>query len=284
MTRTTPPRPVDIAELFPELRDHCATTTRLHPRPGTPGVGDSSIGGPPRWPAGEPWPYCTDGDHDDDKDMLTTLAPVDQPIPMILVAQLYRRDVPGFIGPDDHDLMQVLWCPLDHTEHDYQPRVHVVWRRSADVTEALDTIPEPPVANEAYLPRPCALHPEQVVEYQFQDLLPDDLRSRIDEWDSGSPSYFFDLSLAPGWKLGGFPDWSVSGPRKVSCATCGSEMAFLLAAASGEWANEGQSWRPRDDPPDTDIDPAGVVLGRAEDLNLFYCPASFDHPVAAAGQ
>ncbi len=54
MTRTTPPRPVDIAELFPELRDHCATTTRLHPRPGTPGVGDSSIGGPPRWPAGEP--------------------------------------------------------------------------------------------------------------------------------------------------------------------------------------------------------------------------------------
>src|SRR5690349_19737523 len=62
MTRTTPPRPVDILELFPELAEHCATSTRLHPRPGVPTVSDSSVGGPLLWPADEAWPVCTDGD------------------------------------------------------------------------------------------------------------------------------------------------------------------------------------------------------------------------------
>ncbi|MGI5174958.1 hypothetical protein ACQEVZ_01300 [Dactylosporangium sp. CA-152071] len=32
------------------------------------------------------------------------------------MAQLYRRDVPDFTGPADADLLQVLWCPLDHPE------------------------------------------------------------------------------------------------------------------------------------------------------------------------
>ncbi|PZW00521.1 hypothetical protein SAMN05443287_1246 [Micromonospora phaseoli] len=62
MTRTTPPRTVDITELFTELREHSATATRLHPRPGTPTGADSSVGGPLLWPADEPWPVCTDGD------------------------------------------------------------------------------------------------------------------------------------------------------------------------------------------------------------------------------
>lgn len=66
MARTTPPRPVDVAGAFPRLRDHRATTTRLHPRPGSPSHTDSSIGGPLLWPAGEPWPYCHVGaDHYD---------------------------------------------------------------------------------------------------------------------------------------------------------------------------------------------------------------------------
>jgi hypothetical protein len=45
MTRTTPPRPVAITELFPELEEHSATATRLHPRPGAPTAADSSVGG-----------------------------------------------------------------------------------------------------------------------------------------------------------------------------------------------------------------------------------------------
>jgi hypothetical protein len=57
MTRTTPPRP-DVVAAVPELGAYARTATRLHPRRGSPGVGDSSIGGPLLWPAEEPWPVC----------------------------------------------------------------------------------------------------------------------------------------------------------------------------------------------------------------------------------
>ncbi len=62
MTRTTPRRPADITEAFPQLAPLARTATRLHPRPGTVTPDDSSIGGPLLWPADEPWPYC-DGPH-----------------------------------------------------------------------------------------------------------------------------------------------------------------------------------------------------------------------------
>jgi hypothetical protein len=58
MSRTTPPRPVDVARVFPELVPLARETTRLHPRVGRPGVHESSIGGPLLWPADEPWPTC----------------------------------------------------------------------------------------------------------------------------------------------------------------------------------------------------------------------------------
>ncbi|MEY2231333.1 hypothetical protein [Streptomyces sp. BF23-19] len=55
MTRTTPPRPFDVASVFPELAGMSRTATRLHPRPGAPTVHESSVGGPLLWPAvGEP--------------------------------------------------------------------------------------------------------------------------------------------------------------------------------------------------------------------------------------
>lgn len=60
MSRTTPPRPVRVERLFPELAVFRGTATRLHPRPGTPGVRDSSVGGPLLWPVDEPWPMCTE--------------------------------------------------------------------------------------------------------------------------------------------------------------------------------------------------------------------------------
>ncbi len=60
MTRTTPRCPADAEALFPELVHHRRAATRLHPWPGNPGVRDSSVGGPLLWPAGEPWPMCTE--------------------------------------------------------------------------------------------------------------------------------------------------------------------------------------------------------------------------------
>lgn len=59
MPRTTPPRPIDVTAVLPELAAHARETTRLHPRPGKPDSVDSSIGGPLLWPTSEPWPTCT---------------------------------------------------------------------------------------------------------------------------------------------------------------------------------------------------------------------------------
>lgn len=56
---TTPtPRPLDIAEIFPEMHVLAKQATRLHPRRGEPDLHASSIGGPFLWPSQEPWPDC----------------------------------------------------------------------------------------------------------------------------------------------------------------------------------------------------------------------------------
>jgi hypothetical protein len=58
MGRTTPPPPLDITGVFPELGALARSTTRLHPHADAPGPNDSSLGGPLLWPAAEPWPVC----------------------------------------------------------------------------------------------------------------------------------------------------------------------------------------------------------------------------------
>lgn len=60
--RTTPPRPVEVTAIFPELAPLARPAIRLHPRPGSPSTGESSVGGPLLWPAEEPWPHC-EGEH-----------------------------------------------------------------------------------------------------------------------------------------------------------------------------------------------------------------------------
>ena len=328
MTRTTPPRPVDIAQLFPELGEYAATATRLHPRPGTPTAADSSVGGPLLWPAGEPWPVCTDGDahyvfqlrtpaavrrsreiyaararaaasgarYDltDDKrsevlayDFSEPHHLVNQPIPLVAVAQLYRRDIPDFVGPPGTDLLQVLWCPLDHPQEGYNPRVRLYWRRSADVTGQLETIPDPPVVNDSYLPVPCVVHPEQVREYQYGGLLPEELDARILAWEKEHEdelSYQFGLSLAPGWKVGGFANWSLTDPHPMTCAECDTAMTLLFTADSGEWHGTTCTWRPVEEPAEASANPTDVTIGRSYALYVFRCPASFGHPTATAMQ
>lgn len=332
MTSTTPPRPVDITQHFPELGQHSLTATRLHPRPGPPTTADSSIGGPLLWPADEPWPVCTDGDSHDvfqlrtpatvrrsreiyaaaqaraaasgtdyeltdqekaelpDYDFSEPHHLVEQPIALVPVAQLYRPDIPDFVGPDGTDLLQVLWCPLDHPDEGHNPLVRLYWRRSADVTAPLDTAPEPPVVNDAYLPVPCVVHPEQVREYQYGALLPKKLHARITAWqkeaekDETGRSYQYDLSLAPGWKVGGFANWSLTDPYPMNCAECGTAMTLLFTAASSEWQGPDSSWRPVQEPADTESNPTDVTIGRGYSLYIFRCPVSFDHSPATAMQ
>ncbi|MBE1534302.1 hypothetical protein [Actinomadura algeriensis] len=319
MTRTTPPRPVDIAAVFPEIAPFARSATRLHPRPGTPGVHDSSVGGPLRWPADEPWPVCAEP-HDDSggffqsvdaerrrrkihaarpagadftpeqRAELARLGELDakadstSPATMMAVAQLYLKDVPGLAGPPGADVLQVLWCPRDHRPH-HCPAPMLRWRRSTDVTDVVAPQPEPEVMSEdMYLPEPCVLHPEQVVEYPYRDFLPDDLQERISAWEeTNRPSYQYELSLAPGWKVGGHASWSLGGAKPPTCGDCDAAMDMLLSIDSGEWDDEcgpdGEgSWCPLEDDGSREYDPTKVQIGRGYALYVFTCPTSFDHP------
>lgn len=205
----------------------------------------------------EPWPVCTEphrhrsgrrpedihrerrvlatawardpdsGPTDEERSLLAELrrrhrvtgAEETDPLPLIGLAQLYRKDVPDLLaGPDGCDLLQVFWCPFDaHGENRTGMLTDLRWRRSWEVAEVLAEPARPQVVGyEGYVPEPCVLHPEQVVTYPFAGLLPEELSARIEareealeeaaeqadleeeEWDW--PTYQFDLSIPPGWR------------------------------------------------------------------------------------
>lgn len=336
MTRTTPPRPLDVEELFPELAGYRGTTTRLHPRPGNPDASASSVGGPMLWPADEPWPVCDEAhgrghgrriaDIHQEREILASVradgwssgltqeqrqhldelrrghrdpaARESDPLPLIGLAQLYRRDVPDLLpGPADCDLLQVFCCPFDaHGPSRYGMLLHLRWRRSADVGDVLAVPPLPPLVGSAvYVPEPCVLHPEQVVTYPFAGLLPESLCARIDAWEealeaeaeqSGEDEdelvgYQYDLSIPPGWRVGGFASWHSTDPSPMDCQACGAPMELLLTIDSSEWDGGSRSWKPleeRDLAPYAGATPTQVVVGRSGELNVFACPADPGHP------
>ncbi|MFB8240206.1 hypothetical protein ACFC58_27035 [Kitasatospora purpeofusca] len=210
------------------------------------------------------------------------------PIPLLAVAQLYRQDVPDlFGGPADCDVLQVFWCPFDAHGTGHQLALHLRWRRSADVREVLADQPEPVVVGApGYVLDPCVLHPEQVVEHQYIDLLPDRLRRRIEKWevpeDEREPDdvgYRSDLSIAPGWKVGGFASWHVTDPRPMDCE-CGQPMEPLLTIASYECDSFSNSWVPLEDRETLEgaIGATSVLVSRDGILYVFVCPQDPGHP------
>ncbi|WNI23240.1 DUF1963 domain-containing protein [Streptomyces sp. ITFR-16] len=291
-SRTTPPRPLDVEALFPEVAAFRKETVRLHPRAGNPGPGDSSMGGPVRWPRAEAWPHCED-DHP-----RTDLAPAkgSGPLPLVPVLQLYAADVPELPFPAGTDVLQVLWCPFDH-EAGYVPRPELYWRDSSACDEEPAVPPRPEGAPDDYLPDPCVLHPERVTEYPNWDL-PDDiaepLEERFEEIEEETGwSYWSHLSVASGAKAGGYPTWT-QDPHWPDCPACGHRMDHLLTINSAEF--DGESWRtwlPVEDMPATgtvlDLPyeersrvqrAPGLMLGDMGGLYLFVCPHCPDRPYA----
>ncbi|GGN49554.1 hypothetical protein GCM10010109_87770 [Actinoplanes campanulatus] len=151
---TSPVPPLDLVRMFPGVEAFARTATRLHPRPGTPSVSDSHVGGMLLWPRDEPWPACP-GPHvvrteipvpphlaallmrpsaevmmglaervPGFRGTMTTEAGtvilgtevVSEPTasPLVAVAQLRAADVPDLRCPSGADVLQVLWCPNDH--------------------------------------------------------------------------------------------------------------------------------------------------------------------------
>jgi hypothetical protein len=283
IVRTTPPRPFDVAAIFPRLAPLARTATRLHPRPGSPSPYDSSVGGPLLWPAGQPWLYC-DKWHE---------GPVS---PLLPVAQLYVRDVPLLRPPGRTDLLQVLWCPSEHPP-EYKPTTELFWRTAADVTHILTSPPEPTEAQYGYTPQPCVLAPEQVTEYpnilELDEELQQQLRDRTawqaagvemdDSYEEPDELYSAELSEAPGWKVGGWPPWGLTDPIARFCINCGSAMSPLLTIASDECRDYRRGWVPKEEQAiaviDNDIvsNPPGIQISDANNLQLYFCPKCYTH-------
>ena len=236
VTRKTPPPPLDLAAVAPELAGRARTTVRLHPRRGDAPPNRSKIGSPILWPASEAWPQCAEHGS-----------------PLIPVLQLLAADVPELLFPANNDLFQLLWCPNDHptVEPLYYPTPRLFWRNSAKIDDVLAAPPAPANADKNYSPDPCVLHFERVLEYpdvsevskEFIERMNDsqDVRDAIqgnDEDDAFSGVYQFSLSVASGWKVGGFPHW-VQDPYVPTCA-CGDQMEYLLTIASAEF--DGGTW------------------------------------------
>ncbi|MFE0642643.1 hypothetical protein ACFW2Y_13660 [Streptomyces sp. NPDC058877] len=348
--RTTPPRPVDVATVFPELAPLARSAMRLHPRPGSPSVRDSSVGGPLLWPAGDPWPHCEDAHLHMDTGFRRSLTevrlqrrlqsrwhpggrspvftpeeealkerkaaqlaerlaagppwPAECPVPMLPVAQLFLRDVPLLRPPGQADLLQVLWCPYEH-EPDCKPATALFWRSTAEVGDVLATPPEPYEADHpGYVPEPCVLAPEAITEYpngldlgpELQRMLEDRNRwQAVDAVVDGSYAespcdfYFVHLGNAPGWKVGGWPPWGRTDPNPRYCAVCRVQMVPLLTIASWEWAGgEGHGWAPQEEQSAAlagphhsgqgPSQPTRVEVGSADNMQIYVCPASPEHP------
>jgi hypothetical protein len=226
------------------------------------------------------------------------------PVARLPVVQLYVRDVPLLRPPGQADLLQVLWCPFDHPLRPY-PAIAVFWRSAGAVTDILTTPPEPAaVQYEGYVPEPCLLDPEQITEYPHLLELSEDLQELLGQWstwqeaDVTAESYYepapqefyrLELSVAPGWKAGGWTSWGLTDPIPQFCPACDTEMTPLLTIASTEWNDSTRSWIPYEDQAQTEPSPANpdprhparVQVADDNDLQLYACPASPDHPHTA---
>lgn len=230
-------------------------------------------------------------------------------IALVPIAQLYARDIPDLKAPRGTDVLQVLWCPFDHSTHESEgPAVTLRWRDSSAIRRVLDEAPEPVFLEEPdYLPEPCILHPEQVTEYPTAVHLcyglDRELCQRIAAWcreragtgprddDREPPSNdadaYDEMSACGTWKVGGLPFWSNRDPWRVCCADCGAEMSPLLQIGSGEWFDDLGYWVPLEDLPEILAvplkphftgNPPQVSLPDGFRLQIFICPDSSDHP------
>jgi len=293
----SPVPPVNVVALVPALAPFARMGTRLHPRRASPEADTGHVGGPIRWPADEPWPLCAADLPSDDEVSVPQLGggflavkrlpgigsrplPHPQPNPMIVVVQLRVAEVPGLWHPPGVDMLQVLWCPFDHPqEHGHTPVVRLFWRRHDRATP----VAEPPIGladDRFYVPRPCVLNPEQVIEYPDLEDLPDEIVAQIEALGEQA-DYDGELSTAPGWKVGGWPQWSVTGRCLIDCDRCATAMDLLLTIdttehGAGRWESVGVH-DGRDE--EARREPTGIVVGRWGALQIFICTRCPDHPI-----
>jgi hypothetical protein len=281
----TPGIGFDLAALAPDLA--ARTTVRLHPRQGQSDWRSSKVGGAFAWPIGVGWPMCAEHSS-----------------PLVTVLQLRVQDVPELDFPGTSDLFQLVWCPLDHVGTGYAPQPQVFWRSSSDSLAAAVS-PTPVKADRNYLPKPCTVSPERVVELPspFELTRPhvaelDALIASVGQGDLRrlgirveDPLYQYHFSVAPGTKVRGYPHW-IQDPEVPTCSR-GHPMEHLLTVASAEFDGAYQRWMPTEERVvwHEDVDrrfavqcAAGLMIGDMGSLYLFDCRRCEERPVKALAQ
>jgi hypothetical protein len=297
VTRTTHAPSHDVAAAFPELAARARRSVRLHPRLGPePPIDATKLGGQMGWPRDAPWPRCAlaHDTYDAAASFPQFVAPPDDR-PLVAVLQLRRDDMPEIEFAEGSDVLQLMWCPASHPEL-YAPAVRVEWWNAHDLALVDPPAPLPSPDGANYLPRPCSVHPEPVVEYPDIGDLDEFLAARVQVWegeldDLDGPAYQYLFSTAPGTKVGGHPNWH-QDPQWPTCAA-GHEMDHLLTVSDSEF--DGGTW-PRwlpvedagvwDGPVQARFDVQGAIgidLGMGS-LYVFICRACADWPIAQVYQ
>lgn len=89
--------------------------------------------------------------------------------------------------------------------------------------------------------------------------------------------YQSNLSVAQGVKIGGWEPWSFRDPHTEMCPTCDSPMQPFIYIDSGEW-DADKRWMPLEDGLPGAAQAPSINIGRSYGMQIYTCPASFDHP------
>jgi hypothetical protein len=119
--------------------------------------------------------------------------------------------------------------------------------KKRDIIGPVEQPISPKYPDEHLIPNPCCLHPERVTEYPDIVELSDEERAKLEDWDDqGGYIYQCLLSVAPGFKVGGYPDWIQDA--EVPICECGRENEHLLTIASSEFdPASAPRWCPLED-------------------------------------
>ncbi len=256
MGYTTPPPRIDVLTILRSTAERARWTIRLHPRRAQGLPADANkIGGSILWPKDEPWPECESVTAPDWWSGEWPV-PADARIPLVPAIQLHAAecsDIQFFPGTD---LLQVLWCPMPHSEPIFVAKPYVYWRLAADLVQARNSTPKSEFGDLDYSAMECRVYPERVQEFPDVMTLDSELQIRLDKWnispipdeqlENGLTLYRQELSTASGTKIGGYPQW-IQDPEVPTCPN-GHPMSFLLTFSDTEYdASTERRWRPVED-------------------------------------
>ncbi|MFC7428768.1 hypothetical protein [Nocardia tengchongensis] len=220
-------------------------------------------------------------------------------IPLIPLGQLFAADFPEITFPAGKDIAQLMWRGLADRNS-----IEVIWQRSTDITG----IQSPPTAEldeefgSTITMSACILDPERISDLPYYEELPHNIREQLVRWrpepeDTDEqhhhgarqhpPSLYYQLSAAPGFKIGGSMNWSTSDMPDLICPDCKAPTSLLLQLDTYEWPPQqpDSPWRPLQDcqlvpgTPHYELacEPTGLTIGRAGRGGVFTCSVNPEH-------